>query len=364
MKTKLLHISQKSDIIEDDILKISKDILLALLKDNSSTNARYTPEEIQKGCQVNIFWATDIYEKRYGRGQGYDYHDQITITKITGENGSVVQPRVNKTKEEQVKRSRDKAEVFTPSWICNKQNNLIDNIWFGRENVFNTEIDTPNGLHDWKPTEGKIQFPDDIEKTWSKYVCDTRLEITCGEAPYIASRYDTITGDLIPLNKRIGLLDRKMRIINENATNKQWWHYCKKAYQSVYGYDWQGDNVLLARETLFVSFIEYYYNRFKKNPSNNMLLEIAQIISWNIWQMDGIKFVIPESCHAEIVQREPAFFVEDLPQQTKPCKGCLDNNPENHNGVKCVVRDWFTKDKKTGKNYKDLLFYELLKQQN
>jgi hypothetical protein len=32
------------------------------------------------------------------------------------------------------------AEVFTPSWICNAQNNLIDNTWFGRDNVFNKEI--------------------------------------------------------------------------------------------------------------------------------------------------------------------------------------------------------------------------------
>ena len=32
------------------------------------------------------------------------------------------------------------AEVFTPSWICNAQNNLIDNAWFERKDVFNKEI--------------------------------------------------------------------------------------------------------------------------------------------------------------------------------------------------------------------------------
>lgn len=28
---------------------------------------------------------------------------------------------------------RDKAEVFTPSWVCNAQNNLVDNQWFGKK---------------------------------------------------------------------------------------------------------------------------------------------------------------------------------------------------------------------------------------
>ena len=51
----------------------------------------------------------------------------------------------------QQQRSREMAEVFTPSWICNKQNNLIDNAWFGRENVFNVEIDNPDGSHSWIP---------------------------------------------------------------------------------------------------------------------------------------------------------------------------------------------------------------------
>jgi hypothetical protein len=49
-------------------------------------------------------------------------------------------PRVHKDKLLQLSRSKEMAEVFTPSWICNAQNNLVDNSWFGRDNVFNTEI--------------------------------------------------------------------------------------------------------------------------------------------------------------------------------------------------------------------------------
>ena len=44
-----------------------------------------------------------------------------------------------------------------------------------------------------------------------------RLEITCGEAPYIASRYDTVSGEPIEIKRRIGILDRKLRVVTENA---------------------------------------------------------------------------------------------------------------------------------------------------
>ena len=51
---------------------------------------------------------------------------------------------------------------------------------------------------------------------WKDYINNIVLEITCGEAPYLASRYDTTTGEYIFVNNRIGFLDRKLRIINEN----------------------------------------------------------------------------------------------------------------------------------------------------
>ena len=50
-----------------------------------------------------------------------------------------IKPRVLKSQTEQKKRSKDMAEVFTPSWVCNKQNNLIDDEWFGYSGSFNEE---------------------------------------------------------------------------------------------------------------------------------------------------------------------------------------------------------------------------------
>ena len=54
---------------------------------------------------------------------------------VTGEYRYIIMPRVLKDKYQQAKRSKDKAEVFTPSWVCNAQNNLVDEAWFERKTI-------------------------------------------------------------------------------------------------------------------------------------------------------------------------------------------------------------------------------------
>ena len=315
------------DINENTLQKMNSKLLPVLLKDRSSGK--------------NIIWATDIYASR---GGGYQKNDSITISSITGYYGQVIKPRIVKSKKEQNKRIKQKAEVFTPAWVCNKQNNLVDNVWFGKKNVFNLEQG-----NEWSETVDKIPFPTVDGKTWQDYVLDTRLEITCGEAPYLVSRYDTVTGELIELSHRIGILDRKIRVVNENTTcEKEWIQWAKTAFQSTYGYEWQGDNVLIARENLLLSYIDYYTSRFHKDPSIENLLEIEEILSWNIWQMDGLKFVIPDSCEdtdtgqLSLFQKEKTY-----------CEGCATNNPFLHRGTYCKIRDW--------KANKTIKFVSLLK---
>ena len=309
----------KVDIKENRILALDSTLLNILLKDNSSGK--------------NIIWATDDYTQY---DETYTKDRQITVFSVTGKNGSIIKPRVEKTKQEQLTRVRDKAEVFTPSWICNKQNNLVDNAWFGREGVFNVEQEKT-----WTATQEKITFPDG--KTWQDYVKANRLEISCGEAPYLASRYDAVSGNTIPVKERIGLLDRKLRIVSENVDDEQeWYEWAKQAVKSVYGYEWQGDNVLLARENLLFTFSDYYEDKFNKKPSKVWLREIAEILSWNIWQMDGLKFVIPNSCHNSTVVNYTLFGEET---HEEVCEGCKKNNPKNHNGIYCYVMDWETNKK-------------------
>lgn len=317
------------DIKENYIYKLDNELLEILLKDRSS--------------KKNIIWATDNYAHK---GFGYQSLDEISIMAITGHNGGVIKPRAKKSKKEQAYRIRDRAEVFTPSWICNKQNNLVDNAWFGMDFVFNKETDKT-----WVATTAPIKFPTSTGKTWKDYISDVRLEITCGEAPYLVSRYDTVSGYMIELSQRIGLLDRKLRIVSENAqTEEEWLKWAIKSFQNTYGYDWQGDNVLLARENLLFTFIDYYRAKFDKEPAINVLRKIADIISWNIWQMDGLKFVIPESC---IVAEEVQLTLFDMVTEKQPCPGCAKNDPYAHTGIYCVIKDW--------KANKKVTFVSLLK---
>ena len=326
----------QTDIRENEIFERSPKLLSELLIDRTLST---------EDCQINIFWATNNYEDL---GAGYQYTDHITLDSITGKNGEVIKPRAVKSRETQQQRSREMAEVFTPSWICNKQNNLIDNTWFGRKDIFNVEVDNPDGSHSWIPTEGKIIFPEG--KTWHDYVKENRLEITCGEAPYLVSRYDSVTGEPIPIERRIGLLDRKLRIVGENTeTSKEWLKAAQSAYMSVYGYEWQGDNLILARESLLYTFIDYYQAKFGKIPQLKSQLYIASIISWNIWQMDGLKGVIPGSCH-HVRQTVQNLF--DSSEKVQECEGCKKGNIHKHNGIYCKIKDW--------SNNKTLTFISLL----
>lgn len=233
-----------------------------------------------------IKWATANYEEK---GENYFPNKEITVASVSVVYADVIQPRATKKNDEKLRRTKDNAEVFTPSWTCNCQNNLIDAVWFGRENVFNTEF-----AGGWVTNEEKIEFPEN--KMWKDYVMANRMEITCGEAPYLVSRYDAVTGEEIQVRDRIGLLDRKLRVINENVDNKrEWYKWVKRAYRSVYGYDYQGDNVVLARENLLYTLIDNRNYKFGDEPTDKQLIEIAEILSWNIWQMDGLTYTTPYS---------------------------------------------------------------------
>jgi hypothetical protein len=329
------------DILENDILEKYPTVLEILLRDHTT--------------QQNIFWATDNYQEH---GNEYQFHSQIKTTSITGANGHIVMPRVKKDKVLQQSRVREMAEVFTPSWICNAQNNLIDNVWFGRENVFNTEIQNANGIRNWHVNKKKIIFPP--AKSWKDYVKDKRLEIACGEAPYLTSRYDTTTGEFIPIGNRVGILDRKLRVISENVDNTgKWLEAAQIAYKNTYAFEWQGDSLLLAREALLFAFIENYVAKFGKEPLLKSIQFIAYIISWNIWQMDGLKGVIPNSCSSTIKVKEDLFGVVEL--KTYFCEGCFNNDFFKHSGVKCIIKDWSKKDPQTGRMGRKELFIESLK---
>ena len=327
-----MMLDERVDVKENTIYNLDPEILGILLIDRTTNK--------------NIIWATDNYKKN---GKGYGIKDKITIEKITGYNGNIIKPRIKKSKAEQSHRTKDKAEVFTPSWVCNNMNNLVDDSRLYK-NAFNKETKDRK----WTSTKTKIKFSS--QYTWEDYVKENVLEITCGEAPYLVSRYDTVTGDILDIKDRIGLLDRKLRVVNENVAKKdknEWFKWTLEAFKHTYGFEWQGDSLLIAREKLFYTFKDYYIDRFDKESSVDELKEIAEIISWNIWQMDGLKGVIPYSCKEEQEIGEITIFdyLEDegakknkKKKKTINCKGCAEKDVikgmKMHNGTYCKIMDW------------------------
>lgn len=298
------YIKKQIEVNEKNILQYNRKLLNTLIKDRTTGR--------------NIIWATSDYEEY---GEAYGSTCEILSTLITGSRNNIIRPRAAKSRDNQINRTREKAEVFTPSWICNAQNNLVDEQWFGRADVFNLTKDKQ-----WKATKEKIVFPNDKKHTWQKYVDGNRMEITCGEAPYLVSRYDTVTGKYIEIEERIGLLDRKLRVVNENTEDmKDWYKWTIRAFQSIYGFEYQGDNLLLARENLLYTFIDNMKFKFNILPNTKQLQEIATIISWNIWQMDGLTYTVP-MCDMDQKTEQLSFFGKDNASQY------------------CRIKDWRSKE--------------------
>ena len=253
---------QLTDIREDDLLALSAEVTEQREQSQTSLDSAESRRNSSKAQVLdtllrdhttgrNIFWATHDYE---ALGSEYDYHSEILPHLITGEHGMVIRPRVLKSKEEQTDRAKDMAEVFTPSWVVKM---MVDYV--------NIDINTR---------------------------C---LELTCGEAPFLVSRYDATTGEPMAINERIGVLDRKLRLINDQQLNdEEWLGQVRQAFQSTYGYEWQGDSLLLARENLLYTFWDHYKARFSAAPDISLMQDFAEIISWNLWQMDGLSYCIPQ----------------------------------------------------------------------
>lgn len=265
-----------ADISESKIREEIPEIFNILLIDRTTS----TSKKIR-----NIIWANDNYIQ-YGR-QAYAPFAQIKPELITGQMEKMIMPRALKSNELQKERTKSKAEVFTPMWIVKKQNDILE------QRYANDELETY------------------VKRKW--------LEITCGEAPYMATRYDMETGEIIPLIDRVGFVDRKLKRINIEINDKaEWQRLAIKAYQASYGFEWNGDSLLLARENLLYTFCDYYFAKWEEEPLYDLFRFIAEIISYNVFQMDGLKHIIPLSEKQDIFgQKQLSFFgAESLVEQS------------------------------------------------
>lgn len=280
----------------------------------------------------NIIWATDSY---VNFGNNYYPKKQIKRNLVTGINGKLIQPRAAKSKDEQKYRTKVKAEVFTPLDIVKEMNMTID--WSSKN----------------YPTN---------KNNWVDYIKESRLEITCGEGPFIAGRYNPTsnTGVIIKTHNRVGFLDKKLQTIGKYTNSKkEWLKYAEVALKSCYGYEWQGDNLLIARENILLTINDFYQDfcmkklklKSKHTLNDEQLEYFAEIIAWNFWQMDGLKYVLPMSCKQTIEDKSlfgiPKNQMSILPPEKVEkirveCQGCRERDPFSHNGKYAIIKDWET----------------------
>lgn len=243
--------------IPRDIARLSELGILGMLLKDYSTGG-------------NIIWGTSAYEML---GTGYCATDEMTVESITGEHIELIRRRARKDKDERSNATRTHAEVFTPTWICKMMIDHANEAWL-------------------KDHDGNI--------TWKDVVKSPRLEITCGEAPYLFGRYDAADGTPVPFEKRIGILDRKLQLILENTSRRQdFMSWALEALRSVYGYEFQGDNLLIARINAFTTIEDALKDADYMPLNDSEAKEATDIIGWNLWQMDGLTKCVPFGSHKE-----------------------------------------------------------------
>lgn len=288
----------------------------------------------------NIVWADDEYAEL---GDGYAGEDELSVELITGPRSGVIKPRVAKEQERQSLRTKSRAEVFTPSWLCNLMNNRLDEEWFRRPGTFNLE--TEGG---WESNPEPVKFPKTKGRGWHAYVASPRLEITCGEAPFLCSRYDASNGAPIPVGARVGILDRKLRVVGEHAVNREAWvKWALAALRATYGYEYQGDNLLIARINVLETFVEHHRERWSCDPMGPEIDQAAWIVSWNLWQMNGLTCAPPTKDDGATPQSTLPGFEEPKPQPVQMSLfGAFgldgqeqDSEPQSVLPL-CIIYDW------------------------
>jgi type II restriction enzyme len=125
-----MNVATKQIDIKESILRRTGELLDILL--------------ISRTTKKNIIWATDSYENY---GKEFSTKSRIKPELVTGKYHLLIQPRAAKSIAEQRKRTKEKAEVFTPLKIVDQINVLL-------------EGSTPD------------------KDTWQSYVRELKIEIT------------------------------------------------------------------------------------------------------------------------------------------------------------------------------------------
>jgi hypothetical protein len=179
--------------------------------------------------------------------------------------------RCDKPKAEQRARTKRRAEVFTPTSVVAFMN---DHAEAAKCNVPVEELDTVS----WRD---RIQL--------------RALDSCCGEGAFTTTLYDPITGEDIPEPERVGILDRKLRLVVEHAPMSLAPRYLLTALRTSYACDIMGDNVILARMNVYLAWLEAYRRAMGTPPSIAEMNEACEVICGTVMQVDALTGMLPAS---------------------------------------------------------------------
>ena len=203
-------------------------------------------------------------------------------------------PRSLRDKKVNKDRSKSKEEIFTPIKIMSQMNTMV--------------------LKDWFESTSKNK-DNNSTNIFEEYIDSTQMEITCGEGVFLCTRYNSETGEIIKLKNRVGLLDHKLHKLVDSFFNRNtdkikskdlFYSYLIRIAKSMYGYEYQGDSLMMARINNLMSYIEHYYCVFEEEMDGGIVEELTDIISWNIFQMDGLTQCIPQK---EVIKNKQKDYV-------------------------------------------------------
>ena len=94
---------------------------------------------------------------------------------------------------------------------------------------------------------------------------------------------------------------------------------------------------------------EFFEDKFKFSPPIGFLKDIADFISWNLWQMDGLEGIVPYSDRQDKAEQISLLNGENTLQKVSDA---TESARQNNLKIYCKIKDWKTGEEKGSRQMK------------
>lgn len=270
-----------------------------------------------KDCAAgrNIVWTDDECVEF---GDGFIGDNGIAIEKITNFSSGAIKPHIAKKQGRRFERIMTRAGAIVPSWLFNRMNNSIDAVWLDMRDVsyVKNDVERNSGLK-------RIVFHEKSGRSGRVYVESHRPGITCGEASFAYSHYDTVTMDASPVGGRIGFSNRMLCVVSEKIGYcREWVRWAPAAPEASSGFEFQCC-CLPTCINVFGTFWEHQRERWSAGMAEVETGQTVWILLWNILQLNGPICTMPAN-QMDIVVQFILFDYEELVQMHAKLANCFD----------------------------------------